>query len=52
VTDDIDAVAAEFRDLASWCEGSSPLYGRVCRVAAADDALLDGAAVVHEDVGT
>lgn len=42
--DDIDAVAAEFDDLASWCEGSSPLYERLCRVVAADDALLDVAA--------
>ncbi|MFC6952355.1 DUF2332 domain-containing protein [Halorubellus litoreus] len=44
MTDDLDAVAAEFEDLESWCAGSSQLYERLCRAAAADDVLLDVAA--------
>ena len=44
VTDDVDAVADEFADLASWCAGSSPLYERLCAVVADDAVLLDVAA--------
>jgi hypothetical protein len=44
VTDDIDAVADEFTDFASWCEDSSPLYERLCAIVADDAALLDVAA--------
>jgi len=40
----IDAVAPEFADLVSWCEGSSPLYERLCALVVDDDFLLDVAA--------
>ncbi|WP_323674278.1 DUF2332 domain-containing protein [Halorubellus sp. PRR65] len=42
--DDDAAVAAEFDDLAGWCEDSSPLYERLCAIAATDAFLLDVAA--------
>lgn len=44
MTDDVDAVADEFADLASWCAGSSPLYERLCAIATDDEFLLDVAA--------
>lgn len=44
MTDDVDAVADEFADLASWCAGSSPLYERLCGIVADDPFLLDAAA--------
>lgn len=44
MTDDVDAVADEFADLASWCEGSSPLYEQLCTIVADDALLLDVAA--------
>ncbi|NHN43610.1 DUF2332 domain-containing protein [Halorubellus sp. JP-L1] len=44
MTDDLDAVAAEFDDLASWCQNSSPLYERLCRIVAADEFLFSVAA--------
>ncbi|MDT3433358.1 DUF2332 domain-containing protein [Haloarcula sp. 1CSR25-25] len=38
----------QFRELATWAEGTSPLYAHLCREAAEDAALLDLAATVPE----
>jgi len=38
----------QFRDLAMWAEGTSPLYARLCREAAEDPAVLDFASAVPE----
>jgi len=35
-----DALAAAFEEIAAWCEGSSPLYERLCRGVAGDSDLL------------
>jgi len=42
------ALADSFESLASWCEGTSPLYERCCRGVAGDDDLLALAAATPE----
>jgi hypothetical protein len=39
---------AQFRDLAAWADGTSPLYAHLCRETADDAALLDLAGAVPE----
>jgi len=41
--------ADDFRDLASWAEGSDPLYAHLCRRAADDPELLALAEAVPDD---
>jgi hypothetical protein len=44
----MDGLAAQFRDLADWAEGSDPLYAHLCRHAADDPDLLALAEAVPE----
>ncbi|WP_226012139.1 DUF2332 domain-containing protein [Halomicrobium salinisoli] len=49
---ELDEVASAFTELAAWCEGSSELYERLCRIVADDPELLELAAAVPDDRST
>lgn len=51
-TDEHRQVAEAFEYLGDWCEGSSPLYARLCRAVGGEPELLDLAATVPEDRST